>query len=385
MSRLFSPFDLRDLTLVNRIVASPMCQFRAEAGAAGNWHRTWIGMLAQSGAGLVILEATAVEEAGRISSDDLALFTDDQEAALSRLLCEVRQDSRVALGIQLGHAGRKASTRRAIDWDGIMSRPEMGAPLPPDQGGWQTVAPSGLPYDVHWPVPDALDAAGLERIRTAFATSAARAVRAGIQLIEVHAAHGYLLHSFVSPRSNVRTDAYGGSRENRLRFPLEVARAVRQAVPEGIPVGFRINGEDWAPGGVTLDDAVAYAAALQAEGIDYVTLSAGNNTPDVKLPPLVPGYMVHFAERVRREAGIPTMAVGMILNAAQAEDILAHEKADLIAVGRGFVDDPKWGWRARYALEEAVPGHGLQARVHPRRWPGYALVHGENAAGRRAV
>jgi 2,4-dienoyl-CoA reductase-like NADH-dependent reductase (Old Yellow Enzyme family) len=383
MARLFSSFQLRGMTLENRLVVSPMCQFRAEAGAAGSWHRTWIGTLTQSGAGLVILEATAVEEAGRISPDDLALFTDEQEAALSRLLREVRQDSGVAIGIQLGHAGRKASTRPALDWNGVMSRTEMGAPLTLDQGGWQVVAPSALPYDAHWPVPEVLGATELERIRTAFANAAVRAVRAGIQLIEIHAAHGYLLHSFVSPRSNMRVDAYGGSCENRLRFPMEVARAVRQVVPEAVPVGFRINGEDWAPGGVTLDDAVTYAAALRAEGIDYVTLSAGNNTPDVVLPPLIPGYMVHFAERIRREAHIPTMAVGMILNGTQAETILAEGRADLIAVGRGFINDPKWGWRARYELEAEVLGIGLQARVHPRRWPGYALTHGETVAGRR--
>ncbi|GGH62645.1 oxidoreductase [Frigidibacter albus] len=384
MSQLFSPFTLRGLTLPNRIAVSPMCQYRSNSGAPGTWHRTWIGGMAQSGAGLVILEATALAPEGRIGADDLALHTDEQEAALRRLLSEIRPDREAKIGIQLGHAGRKASTRPALDWAGTMARGETDAPLTLDAGGWPTVGPSPMAYDEHWAAPAELDQAGLDRIRDAFVQAACRAVRAGVDLIEIHAAHGYLLHAFVSPRSNTRTDAYGGSRENRLRFPLEVARALRAALPDSLPLGFRINGADWSPRGVTLDDAVAYAAALKAEGVDYVTLSAGNNTPDVTLPPLGPGYMVHFAERVRHEAGIPTMAVGMILDGPQAEAILAEGRADLVAVGRGFIDDPKWGWHARYALESDVPGVGLRARVHPRRWPGYAPIHGQTPAGRRA-
>jgi 2,4-dienoyl-CoA reductase-like NADH-dependent reductase (Old Yellow Enzyme family) len=380
MSLLFTPLRMRNLHLKNRIAVSPMSQFQCQEGIVGSWHRTHLGTLSQSGAGLVILEVAAVEAEGRISPNDLGLYSDAQEQALARLLAEVRQDSDVAIGMQIGHAGRKASTRPALDWcwDGRrMERAEQGAPLPPLEGGWEVYGPSALSYDAEhgFPTPIELDETGLARVHSAFGQAAARAARAGMDFIEVHAAHGYLLHSFVSPQSNIRQDRFGGSRDARLRFPLMVAEAVRSAFPADKPVGFRINGEDWIEGGVTLDDAIYYAQQLRNRGIDYVVLSAGNNVPGVKLPPLTPGYMVHFAERVKREVGILTMAVGLILDGPQAEAILQEGRADIVAVGRGFIDDPKWGWHAAYALGESVDNVGLQARVHPRRWPGYHHLH----------
>ena len=366
---LFRPIDLRDMRLPNRIVVSPLCQFSAVDGTAQPWHWMHLGGLAVSGASLVIMEATGVSDIGRITAGCLGLYSDANEAALTKLLADTRTFCDTKIGIQLCHAGRKASTRRT--WE--LAR---GNVLPPEEGGWQVEGPSAQPYADGWPMPVALDEAGLARVLDQFVASTRRAARCGFDMIEIHAAHGYLLHEFLSPLTNLRTDRHGGSAEARMQFPLAVARAMRQAWPEHKPMGMRITGQDWNEGGITLDDAVMLAQALREIGIDYVTPSAGNIAPGMKLPPVGPGYMVEFAERIRHDCGITTMAVGMIITPAQAEALIAEGRADIACIGRGFLDDPRWGWHAAAALgaQGFVPPQ--YARATPKHWPAYPLVHG---------
>lgn len=356
VSPLFSPFTLRGLTLPNRIVVSPMCQYSAEDGCATDWHLMHLGQLAQSGAGLLIIEATGVEPEGRISPSCLGLYDDRTERALGRVIDGIRRWSPMPLGIQLGHAGRKASTRPPWEVRGGRSRW-----LPREEGGWTTLAPSPLPFAPDWPCPAALDAAGMDRIVEAFGEAAGRAARLGLDLVEIHAAHGYLLSSFLSPLANRREDAQGGSLENRMRFPLRVAAAVRAAFTPDRPVGFRFNGTDWAEGGISPEEAVAFARALGRLGVDYCDLSSGGNA-EVRIP-LAPGYQVPFAERVRRETGMATMAVGLIREPEQAEAVVRDGKADLIALGRAMLNDPRWPWHAAEAL-------GAQVAVAPQYWRG---------------
>ncbi len=366
---LFRPIDLRDMRLPNRIVVSPLCQFSAVDGTAQPWHWMHLGGLAVSGASLVIMEATGVSDIGRITAGCLGLYSDANEAALTKLLADTRTFCDTKIGIQLCHAGRKASTRRT--WE--LAR---GNVLPPEEGGWQVEGPSAQPYADGWPMPVALDEAGLARVLDQFVASTRRAHRCGFDMIEIHAAHGYLLHEFLSPLTNLRTDRHGGSAEARMQFPLAVARAMRQAWPEHKPMGMRITGQDWNEGGITLDDAVMLAQALREIGIDYVTPSAGNIAPGMKLPPVGPGYMVEFAERIRHDCGITTMAVGMIITPAQADARIAEGRADIACIGRGFLDDPRWGWHAAAALgaQGFVPPQ--YARATPKHWPAYPLVHG---------
>jgi 2,4-dienoyl-CoA reductase-like NADH-dependent reductase (Old Yellow Enzyme family) len=373
-SQLFSPRRLADLELRNRIVVSPMCQYSAIDGVAQPWHAMNTGQYAISGAGLVIMEATAVEEIGRTSLHCLGLYTDRQEQALKTMLDGVRTYSNTPIGIQLGHAGRKGSNHPR-------NSRERDRPLTAEEGAWTVVGPSALSYDPAngWPVPEALEKSGLARVRDAFANAARRAHRSGFDLVEIHSAHGYLLHTFLSPISNRRTDRYGGSLSNRMRFPLEVAAAVREALPPEKPLGVRITGEDWIQGGLELADAAAYGQELSRIGVNYLTLSAGNIAPGVKFPQQVPGYMVGFSDYVREHVGIPTMAVGMICDAFQAESIIAEGKADMIGIARGIIDDPRWGLHAANAL--GVPAdYPVQCwRAKPRAWPGYALVHGHSS------
>lgn len=348
-SLLFQPYAIGRLQLPNRIVIAPMCQYSALDGNATDWHLIHIGQMALSGAGLFVIEATAVEPEGRISAADLGLWNDDNEAALRRVLTATRAHSDMPIAIQLAHAGRKASVARP--WEG-------GAQIAPSAGGWQTVAPSPVPHAAHEHPPQALDADGLRRVRSAFVEAARRAARLGIDAIEVHGAHGYLLHQFLSPLANARTDAYGGSLENRLRFPLEVFDAVREAFPHERPVGMRISASDWVDGGWDVEQSVVLAQALKARGADFIHVSSGGVSTAQQIP-AVPGYQVGFAERIRAAVGLPTIAVGLITEAEQAESILAAGQADLIGVARAMLYDPRWPWHAAARL-------GAQMKVAPQ-------------------
>ncbi|WP_407702868.1 NADH:flavin oxidoreductase/NADH oxidase [Thiobacillus sedimenti] len=353
---LFSPVSLGTLTLRNRIVISPMCQYSADAGRATDWHLIHLGHLALSGAGLMFIEATAVAPEGRISPDDLGLWSDDTEAALAQVLESVRRHASTPIAIQLAHAGRKAST--AAPWAG-------GQQLAPDQGGWQTLAPSALPFDATELPPLALDEAGLARIRDAFVDAARRAHRLGLDAIELHAAHGYLLHQFLSPLSNRRDDRYGGTLENRMRFPLEVFDAVRAVLPAGFPLGVRISATDWVDGGWDLEQSVAFARELQRRGCAFIDVSSGGLSPLQQIA-VGPGYQVPFAERIRHEAGMPTITVGLITEAAQAEAIVAGGQADLVALARGMLYDPRWPWHAAAELGAQVEAPKQYWRSQPR-------------------
>jgi NADPH2 dehydrogenase len=369
-SQLFTPISLRQLTLANRIVVAPMCQYSAEDGVATDWHKLHLGTLSVSGVGLLMIEATAVEGAGRITPGCLGLYSDADEAALADVLAACRRYGRTAIGIQLGHAGRKASAH--VPWRG-------GEALTPAEGAWRTVAPSAIPFKDGWPVPHPLSEAELDGLVETFRDATRRAVRLGIDLVELHSAHGYLLHEFLSPLANHREDAYGGSLENRMRFPLRVAAAVREVWPAERPLGLRITGTDWLEGGLTVEDAVTYTRALKALGCDYVCVSSGGVVPRAPIP-IGPGYQVELAARVRREAGLPTRAVGLIVEPHQAEAVVAEGSADMVALARGFLDDPRWVWHAAEALGASVPFPPQYERTAPAFWPGAKLVRGDREA-----
>lgn len=351
MSALFSPFTLRDVTLANRIMVAPMCQYSCVDGLASAWHMLHLGSLAISGAGMLCLEATAVEPEGRISPGDLGLWNDATEAALRAVLEAIRRYSKIALVIQLAHAGRKASSH--APWDG-------GQQIAPADGGWTAQAPSALPQKEGETPPAALDAQGLRRVRDAFAASAVRVARLGMDGIEVHAAHGYLLHQFLSPLANVRSDAYGGSLENRMRFPLEVFDAVRAAFPAGKPVGVRVSATDWMEGGWDLEQTIAFAGELKKRGVDWIDVSSGGISAQQKIS-LGPGYQVPFAQAVKQATGVNTVAVGLITQARQAQEIVATGQADLVALARAMLYDPRWPWHAAAEL-------GAQVDVPPQVW-----------------
>lgn len=344
MSHLFSPLALRGLALSNRITVSPMCQYSAVDGQANAWHLAHLMSMAVSGAGAVFIESTAVEPEGRITAGDLGLYDDATEAALASVLTAIRAHARVPLVMQVGHAGRKASSE--VPWRG-------GQLVDPAAGGWPTMAPSPLPIKDDETPPAALDAAGMARIRDAFVATARRAVAIGIDGIELHFAHGYLLHEFLSPIANQRTDAYGGSLENRMRFPLEVFDAVRAAIPDAVPLGVKISATDWIEGGWDLVESVPLVAALQARGLDWVSVSSAGISPRQKIV-LGPGYQVPFAQTIREATGATTLAVGLITEAEQAEHILSSGKADLIGVARAMLYDPRWPWRAAAALGASI-------------------------------
>jgi NADPH2 dehydrogenase len=362
-STLFSPFNLGGVTLDNRIVVSPMCQYSAVDGCATDWHLAHLGMLANSGAGLVIVEATGVERHGRITHGCTGLYSDDTEAAMRRVVDLCRRTGAAKLGIQIGHAGRKASAQRP--WEG-------GGALKPGQDPWDTIAPSALPFGPGWHTPRAMAADDFARVKHAFVTAAERAVRIGFDTIELHGAHGYLLHSFMSPLSNRREDEYGGTLENRLRFPRELVEAVRQAVPRTIALGARITGSDWAEGGLTPADAVFCTKTLKAAGLDYVDVSSGGVTTDIRTP-ATPGYNVDIAAEIRA-TGIATRVVGMIVTPQQAEAIVSEGKADMVALARAFLDAPHWGWHAAQVLGADVKRPNQYLRAAPALWPGAALA-----------
>jgi 2,4-dienoyl-CoA reductase-like NADH-dependent reductase (Old Yellow Enzyme family) len=340
MSALFTPIKLRDLTLANRIMVAPMCQYSSVDGEANDWHFTHINSLALSGAAIFCIEATAVEAIGRITPGCLGLYNDATEAALRPILASVRKRSKAAVMIQLAHAGRKASSH--TPWDG-------GQLIPVTEGGWRAEGPSAIPQKQGETPPLAFDAAGLARVRDAFVAAAKRAERLGIDAIEVHSAHGYLLHQFLSPIANQRTDQYGGSLQNRMRFPLEVFDAVRAAFPQPKPVGIRVSCTDWVEGGWDLEQTIQFARELQGRGVDWIDASSGGVSPLQKIP-LGPGYQVPFAQAIREATGLPTIAVGLITEARQAEEIVASGKADMVALARAMLYDPRWGWHAAAEL-----------------------------------
>ena len=343
---LFDPLKLRDVTLRNRIMVSPMCQYSSEDGLANDWHLVHLGSRAVGGAGLVLTEAAAVEGRGRISPQDLGIWEDAQIDMLQRIASFVRAQGAVA-GVQLAHAGRKASTSRP--WEG-------NAPVEVNQGGWRPLlAPSALPFKDGHPVPEAMSADHIRAVTKAFAQAAGRAMEAGFQLLEIHAAHGYLLHQFLSPLSNTRTDAYGGAFENRVRLLREVVAAVRAIWWERLPLFVRISATDWVEGaGWGLEQSVQLSRLLKAEGVDLIDCSSGGTVPDAKIP-TGPGYQTPFAERIRRDTGILTGAVGMITSAEQAETILRTGQADLVILAREFLRDPYWPHHAAAKLHVKIP------------------------------
>ena len=358
MSALFQPLALGALTLPNRIVIAPMCQYSADGnGSATDWHLMHLGSLAVSGAGLLTLEATAVSPEGRITAQDLGLYSDANEAALARVLSALRAHSAMPVAIQLAHAGRKASSRQP--WEGGTQVP-VGEP-----GGWVAVAPSAVAHGANEQPPEALDETGLRKVRDDFVAAARRAARLGLDAIEIHAAHGYLLHQFLSPLANRRSDAYGGSLENRLRFPLEVFDAVREAFPSERPVWVRLSASDWVDGGWNVEQSIAFGQALKARGCTAIHVSSGGVSSQQAIK-LGPGYQVPFAQQLKAAVGLPTIAVGLITEPKQAEDIIASGQADAVALARAMLYDPRWPWHAAAQLGASVAAPPQYWRSQPR-------------------
>ena len=353
---LFAPITLRGITLPNRIVVSPMCMYSSVDGFANDWHHVHLGSRAIGGAGLVITEAAAVSPEGRISPQDLGIWKDEHVAELARINAFMHQHGAYA-GIQLAHAGRKASMA------------PFGPPrtLSPAEGGWENVvAPSAIRYNDPYPLPQALDRAGMQKVIADFTAATHRAHQANFDVVEIHAAHGYLMHQFLSPLSNKRTDDYGGTFENRSRFPLEIVRAVRKAWPSDLPLFVRISASDWvASGGWDIAESVQLSTLLRAEGVDLIDVSSGGNAHAQQIP-IGPGYQTHFAERIRAEANIPTGAVGLITQSAQADQIVRTGQADLVLLARELLRDPYWPLRAAAELK------------HPTTWP---IQYARAAAG----
>ena len=357
MSALFTPLEVGGLSLSNRIVIAPMCQYSAEDGCMTDWHVIHLGQLALSGAALLTIEATAVTPEGRISYGDTGLWSDANEEAMGRVLASVRRWSDMPIAIQLGHAGRKASTRKP--WEG-------GGQIAPGQpNGWQTVAPSPLPFHESEIPPVELDGDGLARIRQAFADSARRAARLGLAAVQLHGAHGYLLHQFLSPLSNRRTDDYGGSLENRMRFPLEVLDAVRAEFPADKPVTMRVSGTDWVEGGWDIEQTIVFAQALEERGCAAIHVSSGGLDPRQQIP-MGPNYQVPLAREVKRAVEMPVVAVGLITEFEQAEAIVGTGDADVVALARGILYDPRWPWHAAAHLGASVKAPPQYLRSQPR-------------------
>lgn len=361
MSRpaLFQPLSAGQLSLRNRIIIAPMCQYSAIEGNMTDWHLIHLGQLALSGAGLLTIEATAVLPEGRISYADVGLWNEANEEAIARTLESIRRWSDMPVAIQLAHAGRKASTD--LPWHG-------GVQIAPGHiDGWQTEAPSALAFAEGEHPPVALDTAGLAKVRDAFAAAATRAGRIGIDAVQIHAAHGYLLHQFLSPLANRRQDEYGGSLENRMRFPLEVYDAVRAAFPADRPVTVRVSGTDWVEGGWTIEDTAVFARALEARGAAAIHVSSGGLDPRQQIP-VGPSYQVPLARATKQAVGIPVIAVGLITEFDQAEAIVATGDADAIALARGILYDPRWPWHAAAHLGAQVQAPSQYLRSQPRRY-----------------
>jgi 2,4-dienoyl-CoA reductase-like NADH-dependent reductase (Old Yellow Enzyme family) len=334
-SKLFENYKIRGIEFRNRLWVSPMCQYSSADGMPTDWHLVHLGSRAVGGAGLVIMEATAVSPEGRISPADAGIWSDAHADAYQRITAFIKEQGAVA-GIQLAHAGRKAST--AEPWNG-------GKLVDEGYGGWEPVAPSAIAFADDYPMPHAMTKEDIEKATEDFVAAAKRAVQAGFETIEIHAAHGYLFHEFLSPLSNKRTDEYGGSLKNRLRFPLAVAKKVRAAVPENLPVFARISATDWVDGGWDLEQSIEFCKELKNIGIDLIDVSTGGNVPDAKIP-VAPGYQVPFAAAIRQQVGIAAGAVGMITDAAQAESILQKGEADAVLIAREFLRDPYFPFTA---------------------------------------
>ena len=363
MSKLFEPITLGELTLENRIVIAPMCQYSSDEGKATAWHHAHLGQLSFSGAGLLILEATAVEAAGRISAEDLGLWDDATEAAMKDLITGLRANSKMPLGLQLGHAGRKASC--AAPWNG-------GAQIPQSAGGWQTVAPSAIAFTEGTEAPEAMSLARIDELKKAYVETVRRADRLGLDLLELHGAHGYLLHQLLSPLSNQRTDQYGGSLENRMRLLLEIFQEIRAEFPAEKPIGVRISATDWVEGGWDLEQSIELAKALDKLGCSYIHVSSGGLSPQQKIA-VGPNYQVPFADGIKRYVNMPVIAVGLITEPEQAEAIIGTGQADMIALARGILYNPRWPWHAAAKLGAKVSApkqywrsepHGLKGLFH---------------------
>ncbi|HET9695285.1 MAG TPA: NADH:flavin oxidoreductase/NADH oxidase [Terriglobales bacterium] len=340
MPSLFDSLTLRSVELRNRVIVSPMCQYSSEDGFASDWHLVHIGSRAVGGAGLIITEAAAVTPEGRISPADLGIWKDEHIEKLACIAKFVKAQG-CAIGIQLAHAGRKAST--AQPWKG-------GKPIPPEEGGWSPIlAPSPIPFNDGYQVPREMSKRDIVGCVSAFREAARRSLNAGLEVIELHAAHGYLLHEFLSPLSNHRTDEYGGSYENRIRFVLEVTKAVRDEWPESLPLFVRISSTDWAEGGWDIEQSIELSRRLKTLGVDLIDCSSGGNVPHVKIP-LGPGYQTQFAERIRKEANVPTGAVGLITSPQQADHIVRSGQADAVLLAREFLRHPYWPLKAAKAL-----------------------------------
>ncbi len=367
MSKLFTPIQLGGITLPNRIVVAPMCQYSSDDGSMSDWHFAHLASLAISGAGLVVIEATAVTREGRISHGCAGLYTDRNEAAMKRVIDHCRRLSKNPIGIQLAHAGRKASTH--VPWEG---RTALG----PLDDPWPTIAPSALPYDTRpgWHTPREATVDEIKAIVAAFAASAERARRLGLDAVEMHASHGYLLHQFFSPLSNKRTDAYGGSLENRMRAPLEVAKALREAWPRDRCLGARISGHDWHDQGAPIEDTIAFAKELEKIGFDYLCVSSGALLGQTRYT-IGPNYQVHLAEAVKKAVPrIAVRAVGLIAEPDQAEAIVASGKADMVAMARAFLDNPRWVWHAAEHFGLTVPVPPQYERAAYTAWTGSKLA-----------
>ena len=355
-SALFTPIELRGTRLENRIVVSPMCQYSAEDGTAGDWHLMHLGQFSVSGAGLLMVEMTNVEARGRISPYCLGLYNDDNEAALIRVVAFCRRYGNTKIGVQLAHAGRKAST--LPPWQGRKV-------LAPGEGGWQCVSASAIAGRVGSPPPSALGREEIARLIDAFAAATRRARRIGFDAIELHGAHGYLLHQFLSPICNRREDEYGGSLDNRLRFPIQVFDAVRAEWPDDKPLGVRISATDYLPGGWRIEDSVEFGQRLAERGCDWIDVSSGGIAEGEAIP-VGPGYQVSFAEQLRKQTDLPTMAVGLITEPRQAEAIVASGQADMVALARGLLYDPRWVWHAAAELGAEVAYPNQYQRCRPR-------------------
>jgi 2,4-dienoyl-CoA reductase-like NADH-dependent reductase (Old Yellow Enzyme family) len=369
-SSLFSPFSLRGVTYRNRVAVSPMAQYKGDDGAATRWHDQHLGSFAVSGPGLVIIESTSVEREGWGSPVCLALHSDRHEAALGQVLEGIRSYSDTPFGIQFGHSGRKGSGKTPLEGRG---------PLRIEEGGWQTYGPSAIPFSEGHPAPVSLDEAGLTRVRASYRQAAQRAARLGLNLVELHGAHGYLLHTFLSPLSNQRTDDYGGSVEKRAAFVAEVVELVRKELGENRILGIRLNPHDYVEGGMTFEDTLKIASILKEAGLDYVCISAGAISGDAKIE-AAPGYLVPFASELKKKTGLAAFVTGMIVQPKLAEEIVTDGHADMVSIARGFLDDPRWVWHAAEALGEPIDIPLQFWMAKPDRWRGASLIRGQRSS-----
>ncbi len=360
MSKLFSPIHLRDVELRDRIVVSPMCQYLSDEGVMNDWHLMHLGQLSMGAGALLLTEATHVSAQGRISPGCAGLWNDEQQAAMTRVVAFCKTHGVATLGTQIAHAGRKASCNTPLNGS---------APLSSEQGAWQTVGPSPIGFAPDWHVPEALDRAGLDRVKAEFVQAAKRSDEIGFDVLELHGGHGYLLNQFFSPLSNQRSDEYGGSVEKRIRYPLEVFEAVRAAWPAAKPLGVRISAVDWVDGGSTVEDTVVFSKALQEAGCDFIDITTGGVDHRQEIT-TKPGYQVGFASKVKQEIDIPVMAVGLIVRPEQAEEIIADGHADFVMLARGVMDDPHWAWVAAQTLGAETVYPDQYIRCAPHLWRG---------------